>query len=364
MQFIENNSFSSLEVIMLLIILSLLIILVSTQWRTKHSNQNSFKNTEEIKNTLIAIRTEFGEKVSQLKDRQLEGEKGVINSLRDQEKVITTKLEITSEKTSTTLSQLHERMAVIDSAQKKIADLSNSVISLKDILSNNQARGAFGEQQMAELVRDQLPSNYFKFQALLSNGCIADCLITLPSQVAIAVDSKYPLEAYQRLINSQSETDKKNAKGDFKRDVMKHIKDVSKKYIIPGETADIAIMFIPAESVYWEINRNFQTIVDEGRRQSIMLASPSSLWALLNAANALIKDKKMLEQAGAIKHSIGLVLEDVKRLDQRVKKLNTHFKLATEDIDLITKSTSSVTRRGEKIKEMELENNTQKGIEH
>ena len=243
----------------------------------------------------------------------------------------------------------------MDSAQKKITQLSEQMVSLEDILSNKQARGAFGEFQMESLIKDFLPPSAFEFQATLSNGTRVDCLIRLPSPPGvIPIDSKFPLEAYRAIQRAKSDADKLNANREFAKDVGLHVKAIAEKYIIPGET-DWAIMFLPSEAVFAELNSNFPNVVEDAQRRRVGFASPSTLMALVNTVSAILKDGQMKEQAGLIQKQVGLMLNDVRLLDERVGKLKTHFRQAGEDIEGIEVSSGKITNRGQKIEDVQLE---------
>jgi DNA recombination protein RmuC len=265
-------------------------------------------------------------------------------------------LQRASEKTTETMSQLHERLAVIDAAQKNLTDLSAEVVSLQDILSNKQARGAIGQTQMEDVVRNMLPPRAFSFQATLSNGRRADCVIHLPNPPGmIAVDSKYPHEAFVALMNAGDDRARAAAETQFKTDVVKHIRDIAEKYIVPGETADSAIMFVPAESVFATLHDRFPGVVEEGFRRRVYIVSPTTLMATLNTVRAILKDARMREQAHIIQTEIGKLMEDVLRLDKRVAQLGTHFEQSRKDVDDIRISTNKILQRGETIENIQLE---------
>jgi DNA recombination protein RmuC len=253
------------------------------------------------------------------------------------------------------LKNLNERLAVIDAAQKNITELGKDMVGLQDILSNKQLRGSFGEFQMEALIKDALPPSAYDFQATLSNGTRVDCLIRFPSPPGvIPIDSKFPLEAYRAIQRADNETDRKNANRDFSRDVNTHIKNIAERYIIANET-DWAIMFLPSEAIFAELNSNFANIVEDAQRRRVGLASPSTLMALVNTVGAILKDGRMKEQAGLIQKQVELMLNDVRLLDQRVGKLKTHFRQASEDIDGISTSSGKIIDRGQKIKNVQLE---------
>ncbi len=260
-----------------------------------------------------------------------------------------------TEKTGKTMNDLHERLAVIDAAQQKITNLSEQVVGLQDILSNKQARGAFGEIQLNDLVSSMLPPSAFDFQATLSNGKRADCLLRLPGPPgSIVIDAKFPLESYHALRDANDENSKAQASRGFSADVLKHVKDISEKYIIPGETAESALMFLPSEAVYAELHANFRSVVEESFKRRVWIVSPTTLMATLNTIRAVLKDASMREQAGLIQAEVLKLLEDVGRMDKRVDNLESHFNQASKDIREIRISSDKVTKRGVRIEEMQL----------
>jgi DNA recombination protein RmuC len=276
--------------------------------------------------------------------------------LADMTRRVGENLQRTTEKTAETMSQLHERLAVIDAAQKNLTDLSAEVVSLQDILSNKQARGAIGQTQMEDLVRNMLPAGAFGFQVTLSNGKRADCVIRLPNPPGvIAVDSKYPHEAFVALMSAADEPARKQAEAQFRTDVVKHIRDIAEKYIVPGETADSAIMFVPAESVFATLHDQFPGVVEEGFRRRVYIVSPTTLMATLNTVRAILKDARLREQAHIIQRELGRLMEDVQRLDERVGKLGTHFDQTRKDVEQVLISTRKIVDRGETIAEIELD---------
>ncbi|MGB1875991.1 MAG: DNA recombination protein RmuC [Rhodospirillaceae bacterium] len=312
----------------------------------------------------IAASQETGRKLvaEQLQAQEREIGKTLNERLENVTQRVGETIQKTTDKTSESLSELQKRLAVIDSAQKNITDLSTDIVGLQDILSNKQARGAFGQAQMEDIVRDMLPAEYFQFEATLSNGKRVDCLITLPGEQGdIGVDSKYPHEGFVRLMEAQNEDERKAAGQVFTRDVVKHVQAIGDKYIIPGETSDWALMFVPAESIYMELHTNFQNVIQEGYRRKIIIASPSSFWAILHSVRALIRDTKMREHAGIIQKEVGLLMEDVTRLDKRVGSLSKHFEQTGKDIDLIQKSTTGIMRHGLRIKQVDLEGDADDG---
>ena len=271
----------------------------------------------------------------------------------------------TTVKTNATLTDLRERLAKIDVAQQKISSLSEQVVSLQEVLSNKQARGAFGEIQLNDLVSSILPPNAYSFQYLLSNGKKADCMLKLPNPPgSIVIDAKFPLESYYALRKASNDREKVEAERFFKASVLKHIKDISEKYIIPNETAESALMFLPSEAIYAELHANFIEVVESSYKAKVWIVSPTTLMATLNTVRAVLKDAHMREQAGIIQKEVGVLMDDIARLDERVENLSKHFKQAGDDIDSIKISSGKISRRIQKIEDIELgEGNTQ-ALEH
>jgi DNA recombination protein RmuC len=263
-------------------------------------------------------------------------------------------LQKSSDRQAETMQDLRARLATIDAAQKTITDLSQQMAGLEDILSNKQARGALGQTQMEDLVRDILPPNAYRFQAKLGNGRIADCVLDLPNPPGlIAVDAKYPLESFRALRNARDEAERQKAGKAFAADVLKHVKDIAERYIIAEETADSALMFLPAEAVYAELHASFPLVVDEAFRRRVWIVSPTTLMATLNTVRAILKDARMTEMAGIIRKETRALVEDVGRLDERVGNLARHFGQAVEDVRQIQISTEKIVRRGDRIEEVE-----------
>lgn len=262
----------------------------------------------------------------------------------------------TQERNSSNLKQLHERLALIDRAQKNIETLSGEVSGLQNLLSNKQARGAFGEKQMQDLIEDYLPPSSYTFQATLSNGKRVDALIHLPNdQGDVAIDSKFPLESWRRLTDPASDMDEISAQREFARDVRVHLKAVSSKYLIFGETHDVALLFLPSEAVYAELHANFPHIIEEGFAQKVMIVSPTTFMATLHTMRAVMKDAQMREQAHIIQKEVGLMAKDVTLLDDRVSKLQQHFNQSSEDIRKIRISTEKISKRADKIEALDME---------
>ena len=262
----------------------------------------------------------------------------------------------TARRTAQSLGDLQQRLATIDKAQENITKLSGDVLSLQDILSNKQTRGAFGEIQLNDIVLNALPSDSYTLQATLSNGRRADCLIHLPNPPGpIVIDSKFPLEGYEALRNAGTDWDLSEARKALRTSVRKHIKDISEKYILEGETADGALMFLPSEAVYAELHANFSDVVQEGFAARVWIVSPTTCMATLNTMRAILKDARMREQTGAIRRELGLLFQDVERLGTRVENLDRHFGQAAKDLSEIKISADKAGRRARRLDSFDFE---------
>ncbi len=261
--------------------------------------------------------------------------------------------------THESLAKLQERLAVIDTAQNNIQSLAGQVVQLQAILSNKQTRGAFGQSRMEAIVADGLPHGGYEFQATLSNGNRPDCMIVMPNKAPkLVIDAKFPLEAWNA-IRAAAEGDntgdaQKYATQAFRRDIEFHIKAIADKYLINGETQDTAFMFVPSESIFAEIHENFEAVVQKAHRARVVIVSPSLLMLSIQVVQAILKDARMREQAHLIQGEVVRLMEDLSRMDDRVRKLQVHFGQASKDIDDILVSSSKVTKRGQKIEALEL----------
>jgi len=260
-----------------------------------------------------------------------------------------------AEKTAATLGSIGERLTVIDEAQKNIAALSGQVVSLQDILSDKQTRGAFGQERMEAIVADQLPPTHYDFQFTLSNGKRPDCIIRLPNvRGVVVVDSKFPLESFEALRGLSGEDERKSVMTRLKADVLRHVKDIAEKYLIPGEVQTPAIMFVPSESVYAELHSSFPDVVQQARRMQVVIVSPHVFMLAINTIQTLMRDQRMREQAHKIQAAVGELLQDVKRLGERVANLRAHFDRTNKDIAEIETSMKRIESRGGKIAAAEL----------
>ncbi len=258
-------------------------------------------------------------------------------------------------KTTATLTSIGERLSVIDEAQKNITALSDRVVSLQDILSDKQARGAWGQDRMEDIVRDQLPPDLYQFQARLSNNSAPDCLIRIPGMAAaIVIDAKFPLEAFEALKAATNDAERKLAAAQLRSDVQKHIADIGRKYLIPGEVQSPALMFVPSESIYAELHTTFPEVMQRARRAQVVIVSPHILWLAVNTIRTLMRDAKMREQASEIQKEVALLLKDVKLLETRVGDLRAHFERASKDLGEIEKPMGRVAARAGRIEAVEL----------
>ena len=260
------------------------------------------------------------------------------------------------EKTTSTFSQIRERLAVIDSAQQKITELSTNVVSLQRVLADRTSRGAFGEVQLHALVANVLPDSAYRMQYTLVNGKRVDCVLYLPEPTGkVPIDSKFPLDNYRRQAAPEaSEEERRHADRDFARDVQMHIDDVAAKYIIPGETAAGAILFVPAEAVFAEIHGRYPELVERAQRSRVWIASPTTLMAILTTAAAVLKDSETRKQVHLIQEHLRMLAQDFDRFQERMNKLSTHIGQAKNDVDLVNTSARKISSRFNKIEKLEL----------
>ena len=260
------------------------------------------------------------------------------------------------QQTTDNLSKLNERLAVIDAAQKRLSDLTGEVLTLKDVLSNKQARGAFGQGRMEAIVRDALPPGAYAFQSTLSNGRRPDCVIHLPGdERPLVIDAKFPLEGFTAFREAQGDEARRAAMARVRSDVSGHVKDVAEKYLLAGETQDIAMLFVPAESLFVDLQEHFEDVVQKAHRARVLVVSPSLLTMAIQVMQAIVRDARMREQAHVIQAEVTRLIEDVRRLRDRVGKLDTHFRQVGEDVSGVVTSADKILKRGERIEAMEFE---------
>lgn len=265
-------------------------------------------------------------------------------------------LETTSRHQNENLTKLNERLAVIDAAQKNLTDLTGEIVGLKDVLSNKQTRGAYGQGRMEAIIRDGLPIGTYEFQATLSNGKRPDCLVHLPGdERGLVIDAKFPLEAFTALREAATDDERLRAATRVRTDMNAHIKAISERYFIPGETQDLALMFVPAESLYADISEHFDDLVQRAHRARILIVSPSLMSLAIQVMQSLVRDARIREEARIIQTEVQKLLGDIGRLSDRVGKLDTHFRQAQDDVAMIRTSTEKIAKRGQKIETLEFD---------
>ena len=367
-----------LSTILIVLILSIVFLLVLVFYLMLRPRLNSTNSNKPVIDHLNIV----GDKIQKLSEgqerltgglqtvseAQAKAQLSMINMMEERlakvQLQMNENLSHSSRRTAQSLGDLQQRLSTIDKAQEKITKLSGDVLSLQDILSNKQTRGAFGEIQLTDIVSKALPSDGFELQATLSTGKRADCLIKLPNPPGpIVIDSKFPLEAYEALRNASSETETSSAVRLFRTSVRKHIKDISEKYIVEGETADGAILFLPSEAVYAELHANFSDLVREGFSARVWIVSPTTCMATLNTMRAILKDARMREQAGAIRNELTLLYQDVDRLGVRVESLDRHFNQAAKDISDIKISADKAGRRAKRLDNFDFEEISNENLE-
>jgi DNA recombination protein RmuC len=262
-------------------------------------------------------------------------------------------MQMSTKHTTEHLQQLHARLAVIDGAQKNITDLASQVTSLQTVLANKQSRGAFGQARMEMIIQDGLPKDCYEFQTTLTNKARPDCVVHLPDGPPLVIDAKFPLEAVTAFREAKSEDERKLAIARVRADIAKHVGDIVDKYLIPGETQDMALMFVPSESIYAELYDGFDDIFQKAYRSKVIIVSPSLLMLAIQVIQQIRRDARMREAAGRILTEVGLLVEDVIRLRDRVTNLEKHFGQANGDIRQILVSTDKIVSRGDRIQDVE-----------
>jgi len=342
----------------------LITILAEHNSQFEKRQGDSLKNlTESLQSGMTNIQKQVGETLSRNTNdlgKRMEGlTQKTDQRLQEISGQVEKRLAEGFEKTTATFTDIVKRLALIDEAQKKITELSSNVVSLQEILADKRSRGAFGEVQLNSLIRNVMPENNYALQYTLDNGKIADCVLFLPDPTGmVVIDSKFPLESYRRMTDQEaSEIERKSAEKQFKQDILKHINDIAEKYIIPGTTSDGAIMFIPAEAIFAEIQAHHPDLVEKSNQARVWIVSPTTLWATLNTARAVLKDAATREQVHIIQEHLGYLSKDFLRFQERMDKLTTHIRQAHDDAENVNKSAKKISGRFEKIESVELENN-------
>jgi DNA recombination protein RmuC len=288
--------------------------------------------------------------------RQAELQQAVTERLDSVSHRLSERLQYSAETTNESLSQLNERLAVVDAAQARLAELSSHMVTLKDVLANKQARGAFGQGRMEAIVSDGLPKDAFAFQFTLSNGKRPDCAVFLPGdERPLIIDAKFPLEAITAFREARTDEERKVSSQRLRTDIQKHVSDIADRYFLPGETQDMALMFVPSESVYADLHEHFDDLVQKAFRARVLLVSPSLLMMAVQVLQAIVKDARMREAAEQIRDEVGKLMGDVNRLRDRAYNLQRHFAQASDDVGQVLISADKVAKRGAQIEALELD---------
>lgn len=312
------------------------------------------KNMQDIRGQILSTLSNHSDQLSKRVDKLTEDNNTRLKEISGQ---VEKRLSEGFEKTTATFANVLKRLALIDEAQKKITELSSNVVSLQEILSDKRSRGAFGEVQLSSLIRNVLPESNFNFQHTLTNTKRADCILFLPEPTGnIVIDAKFPLENYQKMTAKDvGDADKKSAEQQFRQDIKKHINDIASKYIIEGETADGAMMFIPAEAIFAEIHGHYPDLVEYAQKNRVWLASPTTMMAVLTTARAVLKDADTRKQVHVIQEHLGYLAKDFDRFQKRMDNLARHIQQANTDVQDVHTSAKKISSRFEKIEKVELE---------
>ncbi|MGG6893419.1 MULTISPECIES: DNA recombination protein RmuC [Rhizobium] len=356
---IFGQSISTVQVLTGLVILLAIAVIVLFV-RSKARAEDDMLDAEHTMAALLRSQAEMQGRLATMAEvfgsRQAELNQAIGQRLDGMSQRVTATIGEQTRSTHENLRRLQERLAVIDAAQTNIQSLAKDVVGLQAILSNKQTRGAFGQARMETIVADGLPMGAYAFQPTLSNGSRPDCTIRMPNgSPPLVIDAKFPLEAWNAIRSAASPEHGKIAAQQFRRDLELHIRDIAEKYLIPSETQDTAFLFVPSESIFAEIHENFEAIVQKAQRARIVIVSPSLLMLSIQVIQAVLKDQRMREQAHVIQSEVAHLMEDLSRLDERVRKLQGHFAMAQKDVDTIVTSADKLARRGERIEALEFE---------
>ena len=288
-----------------------------------------------------------------LAGRQAEMARAVSERLDSVSHRVGQSMEQTTRNTMDSLRVLHERLGIIDNAHKNLTDLTTQVTTLRDVLANKQSRGAFGQARMEAIVQDGMPAGGYEFQHTLSNRTRPDCVILLPDKRPLCIDAKFPLESVTALHDARTDEERKAATQRLRGDVMKHVTDIADKYLIPGETQDTALMFVPSESVYAEIHDGFDDVIQKAYRARVVLVSPSLLMLAIQVMQQILKDARMRDAADLIRTEVMNLGDDLGRLRDRVLKLQKHFGDVNEDVRQILISADKIEKRAGRIEELD-----------
>ena len=345
-----------------LVLLVIVLLLRGANLRREQAEEASFRagENEARMAELLKIQAEMQGRIAAMTEvfgaRQSELNQTISQRLAGMSQRVSSTITEQTKSTHENLRRLQERLAVIDAAQNNIQSLAKDVVGLQAILSNKQTRGAFGQSRMETIVADGLPMGAYTFQQTLSNGSRPDCTIRMPNDAPpLVIDAKFPLEAWNAIRDAGSPEAGKIAGQQFRRDMEIHIRDISEKYLIQGETQDTAFLFVPSESIFAEIHEHFEAVVQKAHRARIVIVSPSLLMLSIQVIQAVLKDQRMRAQAHLIQGEVAILMDDLGRLDERVRKLQGHFAMAQKDIDMVVTSADKLTKRGARIEALEFE---------
>src|ERR1700712_1289860 len=345
-----------------LLVFLVVLLLVRSAGGRRNAEEDDYRaaETEQRMAELLRLQAEMQGRMATMTEmfgaRQAEFNQAVNQRLDGMSQRVTSTINEQTKSTHENLQKLQERLGVIDAAQTNIQSLAKDVVGLQAILSNKQTRGAFGQSRMETIVADGLPMGAYTFQQTLSNGSRPDCTIRMPNGLPpLVIDAKFPLEAWNAIRGAGSPEQAKIAAQQFRRDMDVHVRDISEKYLIQGETQETAFLFVPSESILAEIHENFEGIVQKAHRARIVIVSPSLLMLSIQVIQSVLKDQRMREQAHLIQGEVAHLMDDLSRLDERVRKLQGHFLNAQKDVDMIVTSADKLARRGQRIEALEFE---------
>ena len=331
------------------------LVVVAVRALRRHDAEAADKQLVE----LARLQAETAVRIEGMRDllagRQAELHRAVNERLDSVSHHLNQSMTTTRQHTVESLQKLNERLVLIDSAQRNITDLASQVTSLQGVLTNKQQRGAFGQGRMELIVQDGLPKSCYEFQFTLSNKSRPDCAVFLPDRRPLVIDAKFPLEAITAFRDAKNDDERKQAAARLRQDLGRHVGSIADKYLIPGETQDLALMFVPSESIYADLHEGFDDIVQKAFRSKVVIVSPSLLMLAIQVVQQIQRDARMREAADQIHAEVGHLLDDLKRLHERVLRLQQHFGQANEDVRQILISAEKIERRGTRIQEVEFE---------
>jgi len=353
----ENLAPLAAAVVIVLAGLALLasLVVIAVRALRRHDAEAADKQLVE----LARLQAETAVRIEGMRDllagRQAELHRAVNERLDSVSHHLNQSMTTSRQHTVESLQKLNERLVVIDNAQRNITDLASQVTSLQGVLTNKQQRGAFGQGRMELIVQDALPKGCYEFQLTLSNKSRPDCAVFLPDRRPLVIDAKFPLEAITAFREAKSDEERKQAAARLRQDLGRHVGTIADKYLIPGETQDLALMFVPSESIYADLHDGFEDIVQKAFRSKVVIVSPSLLMLAIQVVQQIQRDARMREAADQIHAEVGRLVDDLKRLHERVAKLQQHFGQANEDVRQILISAEKIERRGTRIQEVEFE---------